>query len=362
MVSVQPDSTLNAMRLKVRRLVVAPSESQLTTYAIDQALNTYITQDFPYAIKLDQMRDVYTFYTSPNVDKYPLDVNYNQGVRSPVYFDGVQGFFSKDRKEFYQTWPRWPTINNMGVPTVNPQLLQYTISQTPFLSTDVTIGGTDTSGKAIIVSDDGFGNLFYRLPNAIVPNPSLPNPMPGMTNMNLSGTQPFMGNTYQTYPGDLISTFVGTVNYVTGVFDYNLALANVTPQAGTLIWTKVSQYVAGRPYNLLFWNNSFEIRPVPNGTYKVEVETYLSPVQMLLITDVPILNQWWQYISYGAAMEILRERQDYEGVENLREGFMRQEGLVLERQGVEEIGQRNATIFSSTTPEQGWNQGSGWPY
>ena len=61
-------------------------------------------------------------------------------------------------------------------------------------------------------------------------------------------------------------------------------------------------------------------------------------------------------------MEILRERQDFEGVENLREGFMRQEALVLERQGVEEIGQRNATIFSESTPTQGWNQGQGWPY
>ncbi len=53
-------------------------------------------------------------------------------------------------------------------------------------------------------------------------------------------------------------------------------------------------------------------------------------------------------------MEILRERQDFEGVENLSEGFMRQEALVLERQGVEEIGQRNTTIYSSTVPQGGY--------
>ena len=58
-------------------------------------------------------------------------------------------------------------------------------------------------------------------------------------------------------------------------------------------------------------------------------------------------------------MEILRERQDIEGVENLREGFMRQEALVLERQGIEEINQRNSTIFSSTVQGQGWNNGFG---
>jgi hypothetical protein len=46
------------------------------------------------------------------------------------------------------------------------------------------------------------------------------------------------------------------------------------------------------------------------------------------------------------------------------EGFKRQEALALERQGTEEINQRNATIFSSTTPNQGWNNGlfSGWNY
>ncbi len=124
----------------------------------------------------------------------------------------------------------------------------------------------------------------------------------------------------------------------------------------------VVQYQTGRPYCLMFWNNEFTIRPVPDQVYKVEVETYLTPVQFLETSTNPILNQWWQYISYGAAMEIQRERNDFDSVDGLREGFMRQEGLVLERQGVEEIGQRNSTIFSAATPQQGWNQGWGFPY
>jgi len=43
-------------------------------------------------------------------------------------------------------------------------------------------------------------------------------------------------------------------------------------------------------------------------------------------------------------------------VSNLSEGFMRQEALVLERQGVEEIGQRNSTIYNSTIQQGGYNQ------
>jgi len=147
---------------------------------------------------------------------------------------------------------------------------------------------------------------------------------------------------------------IGTVNYVTGQIALDFATAGVVPANGSQMTLWVSQYQTGRPYSMLFWNNEFHIRPVPKLIHKVEVETYLTPVQFMETTDVPILTQWWQYIAYGAAMEILRERQDLEGVENLREGFMRQESLVLERQGVEEIFVANQTIFNTV---QGYTTG-----
>ena len=79
----QADSTLTAIRKKVRRLTASSSQSALSDDDIDQQINTYYSQDFAYSVKIDQMRNVYTFFTQPNVDRYPLDVNYNQGVRAP---------------------------------------------------------------------------------------------------------------------------------------------------------------------------------------------------------------------------------------------------------------------------------------
>jgi hypothetical protein len=49
-----------------------------------------------------------------------------------------------------------------------------------------------------------------------------------------------------------------------------------------------------------------------------------------------------------------------EGVENLKEGFMRQEGLVLERQAVEEIFQPNITMFNTTQIGYGVGTGAGF--
>lgn len=346
------DSTLVAIRKKIRRLTASSSESALTTADMDQYINTFYSQDFPYAIKLDQMRSVYTFYTQPNIDRYPLDVNYNQGIRDPVYFEGIQGQFFKDRNSFFNMWPRFPTkfnpINGDGV----TQQFTFTIGSTPFLSKEVVLGGVDVSGAAISVHDDGNGNMFYVTPNPVTSVPVLnSNPaIPGMYNQNNSN------------PGLLQPTIIGTVNYVTGAFALDFSLAPggaIAPASGTQMTLWVSQYQTGRPYSLLFWNNEFTVRPVPKLIHKVEVETYLTPVQFLNTTDNPILTQWWQYIAVGSSIKILEDRQDMEGVANLENLFAKQEALVLERQGIEEIGQRNSTLYSGTAQNQGWNNGWG---
>ncbi len=357
-------STYAAIEQKIRRLTASASEAALPSAIIQNMVNVYYSQDFPYGIKIDQMRSVYTFFTEPYRDRYPLDVNYNQGVRAPHYVDGIQGSFFKDRWQFYNVWPRFPTtfhpINGDGVTTA----FSFTIPG-PFLSKEVILGGVDSAGNPISVNDDGNGNLQLQVPNPVVSvppqyDPPITNPaIPGMKNLN-TGNPGLNNVNTQTldpfavpYPGG-----IGTVNYVTGVFEINFPVA---PASGTQITLRVCQYQTGRPYALLFWNNEFTIRPIPKFIHKIEIETYLTPVQFLDTLDVPILNQWWQLIAYGVSMEIMRERQDTEGLENLREGFNRQEALVLERQSIEEINQPNITLFNGTQQSYGYGAGlGGW--
>lgn len=354
------NSTLAYIRNKVRRLTASASESALSTALIDEYINNFYTGDFPYAIKLDQMRSVYAFYTEPNVDRYPLDVNYNQGVRSPIYVDGIAGSFFKDRQQFFNMWPRWPTLFQPATGDGVTTSFTFTIAG-PFLSEMVTIGCVDTGGNAIQISDDGEGNLQLNFPNAVVTVPTpittypaaIP-PVPGMLNKNTLN------------PGLNAKVNIGTVDYVTGVFSIDFTLNGVTgivPASGETLKVYVSQYSTGRPYSVLFWNNEFTVRPVPKFVHKVEVETYLTPVQFMETSDHPILNQWAKYIAMGAARDILNDRQDMDGVANVTVMFQEQEALVLERQGVEEIGQRNSTIYNGNNalPYQNWgNNGVGW--
>jgi len=431
--SIAPaDTTVAAIRRKIRRLTASSSESSLPTASIDQYINQSYMTDFAYGIKIDQMRSVYSFYTVPYVDRYPLDVNYCQGVRAPFYVDGIGGNFFKDRSQFYNMWPRFPTngqitssaatslngvitavtqsdpaqvtsvahglvsgsiirieavvgmvqLNNNvytvivtdsdnfllnginsttytdyvsgGTWSTAVQSESFTLSPVPFLRNEVTIGGVDTLGGGISVCDDGYGNLLYTSPNPVISVPSVPpnppnnsgiNPIPGMINRN------------NFNPGLQATRIIGTVNYVTGEVNYTLPLGIVYDPAVTLR-TRVSQYQTGRPYTCLFWNNELIIRPIPKYMHRCEIEVYLTPVQFMESTDNPILSQWWEYIAYLAAKKILQDRQDYEGVQNLMAELKNQEALVLERQGVEEIGQRNTTIYASITQNPGW--GNGW--
>ena len=228
----------------------------------------------------------------------------------------------------------------------------------PFLSGEVTIGGIDVNGNPISVTDDGNGNLLLQVPNPVVTVPAYTasnpvntnTPIPGMHNQNTANP----GLNWQGTQTTPFTNAIGSVNYVTGVFNINFPLP---PASGTQITVWTDQYQTGRPYCLLFWNNEFTVRPVPQIIHKITVETYLTPVQFMTVNDVPILNQWAQYLAFGAACEILRDRQDMEGVENLKEGMMRQEALVLERQSVEEIGQPNPQLFNSNL---GYSVYGGW--
>ncbi len=378
---VQADSTYAFIERKVRHLTASASESALKSADIQAGVNTFYSNDFPYAIKIDQQRSVYKFLTIPNVDRYPVDVNNLQGFRAPVYFEGIPGNFFKNRDQLYNLYPRSPTqyqpISGDGV-TTSFTFSLFGNNLNPFpqpnfgiLSTQVVIGGIDVNGNPIRIIDDGggvisplgignnttTGQLIFVQQNAVGDNvyldtlnaqqPSIPNlsPIGGQQNANLPNTQ------YP--PSPLTPQYCGTVNYVTTQMTINFPVA---PASGTNINVWASQYQVGRPYNLLFWNNELTIRPVPDNVYLVEVETYQTPSQFMSSTNHPILNQWAQYIAYGTAMEILRDRQDMEGVNNLSEGFKRQEALVLERQAIEEIGQPNITLFNTT--QTGY--GTGW--
>lgn len=313
------DSTLSAIRTKIRRLTRSPSESQITTDEIDEYINTFVLYDFPEHLRLFSLRKTLTFYTQPGVETYetnaialdPLEDFKDAYITThePVYISGNQALFCQSREKFYAMYPfvnKEETIDTGDGGTV---LFSGTLSSIPILRNKVLFSSVDLNGDPLTVYDDGDG----------------------------------------TFDGDA----AGTIDYLTGVYSITFITA---PGNGESIYAQTVPYTASRPTAMLYFDNKFIMRPVPDKAYSVDLEVYKRPTEMLTAGQSPDLEQFWQYIAYGSAKKIFEDRTDMDSVALIMPEFKQQEILVLRRTIVQQTKERVATIYTEGTD----NTSSGW--
>lgn len=328
----QADNTYSAIAQEVRRLTASPSTSQLSDDDIAKAVNRYYSLDFASSCKLGQLRVDLEIFTQPNVDTYLIDINKYQGFGDPVLIEGYQGTLVKDRTTFFNRWPKTTTKLSPSPWTGDGVTTTFTatLSGAPLARQSVTIGVIDTGGGFMQISDDGNGNFI----NA-------------SQGLSTTGSNPILqtAQTSGSTPGSFPTPqpVVGNINYVTG--SVTVTFPN-PPAADAPVTVWAYQYQTGRPVNVLWFNNQITVRPIPNDIFRIELEAFQTPVQFMQTTDSPILNQYAELIAYGAAIRILSQRQDTDGIENILPVFEELKGLVLNRNAIEQIGQQNATIYA----------------
>ena len=334
--------TLTDIQTKVRRLSRSPSESQLTDAQLNDYINTFILYDFPEHLRLTALRTTLTFYTQPFVDVYgneetdpnnPLYdfINKYVAVHPPLFLAGVQCFMTQWREVFYGYYPQTNTIAQTGLfgdNTTGPFtgiLLGF-----PVLQNNVEFSVVDTTGTAMTIIDYPVNNVLGAL--------GLPN-------------QP------QTLPSPY-----GQVNYVTGQFTVNFPRATQTLAP---IYSTTITYQPGKPIMMLYYDNQFTLRPVPDKMYTVQFEVDAIPTALLQDDQSPQLKQWWQYIAYGATKKIFEDRGDLESVQGIMPEFKTQERLVLRTTLAQQANERTQTIYvQGKNYGFGWGGfgGAGWPY
>jgi len=303
------DATLSAIILKVRRLTHSQSPQQISDDDIKEYVNTFILYDIPPQLRLFTLRKTLTFYTQPNIDTYesnsivgdPLEDfkdKYN-GVYDPVYVAGYRVALSQSEREFYDLYPFTNTITTESTGDGITTTVIGTLGTVPVLRNHVVFNSKDASGNGMEVHDDGLG----------------------------------------AFDGD----GVGTIDYVTG--DVTITWTN-PPGAGEDINSIVRPYTANRPNALLYFNNKMILRPVPDQVYPIQIEVDARPTELILTSDIPDLEQWWQYIAYGAAKKVFEDRSNHEGVAGLMPEFQRQEDAILYRTLAIMAKERTATIYS----------------
>lgn len=335
------DSTLDAIEIKVRRITRTPTLSLLSQQDLYQYINTFILYDFPQELKLFSLRTTLTFYTKPYVDVYetnttdPADPLYNfknryTTVHPPVYIAGLQAFYTQYRNVFYNYYPQPTTIAQTG--------LTGTGGTGPFSGTVV---GHPILQRSLIFSCLGPDGV----PMNIVDYP-------------LSGTTGALG--LVGVPEVVLPSPYGQINYITGAYS-GLFFPNNT-LAGAPIQVQNYAYQPGKSLAVLFYDNKFTLRPVPIDVYPVNVEVDIVPTELLASNQNPDLNQWWQYIAYGASKKIFEDRMDYDSIQMIMGEFKHQESLVNRASDNTYTNQRTVTIYTlGRTYSPGWF-GAQWPY
>ncbi len=369
-------TSLAAIQQKVRLITRSMSEAQLSTPQLNQYINTYILYDFPETLRLFNLKTTFTFYTLPGIDTYSTTTNtasplYNftnkyQVTESPIYIGGYNALYSQSREQFYGIYPLVNSISSIGFTgngtlltfngVINYQQANVPPSSTQYntlLQNNVLFSSVDSNNNGLAMADSpildattGNPTNYGLLYNALTTNentydPALnPNGFPV-----LSLPAPYFGTI--DFPNS------NYINYLTGQFTVTFETA---PGAGVQINSQTVPVNLSIPQALLFYDGQFIVRPVPDQSYRVDMEVWQQPTELLLATDNPLLNEWWQLFAWGAAKKIFEDRMDQDSINLIMPSLKEQEILSLRRTIVQNTTQRVATVYSEQS-RTGYNSG-----
>jgi hypothetical protein len=275
---------LNQIIQKVRNITGTPD--QLTNNEITAYINTYYTFTMPFELKEQINLQPLNFFALPNTDVYsfPLGFLTDQPM---AYADGFPLIFYQDRDIFFQDWPQ-----------------QF--------------------GQDAVATGDGVtSNFFGNTQNF---------PIIQGTFLITDGTQVAFdksdGILYQTIVG--VDTPVGTIDYVTGSVDVTF---NTAPAVSATIYDKYQAYQPARPQGVLWYNNVFTFRPIPDQVYQITMQGYINQTQLDEndLGSVPLQTEWGLLIAYGASVEIFSDRGDNQAYTESYQIMKRYENVALAR-------------------------------
>lgn len=341
------DVTLEALEKVTRKRAGVPSSALYTQEEVYNQIDFAYRYDLPANLKLTSLRRTFTFYTDSNVDHYKTNTTdennplYNfkniiLQTSDPIYVGGYPVYFSQSRAEFYARWPL--TQLEQTIATGDGVTTQFsgTLTQVPLLPGNTNFVSKNSDGNSIGLQDVQLKDITY-------------------------GTPDIEGNFYSTLGP--IPTTNPTTTIVTNTIHYNTGVYTVTfdeaPASGEPIYAMWTPERLGRPTSILFFNNQFIVRPIPDKQYPVTIECQVRPTELINSGDVPELEDMFDYISFLAAKRICEDRNDYQRIQVLMPSLKEYEAQVLKRRLRQDTDKRSATIYNTNVPSGNLN-GNWW--
>lgn len=346
--------TLSDIMFKVRNLTGTGNSRQLTDTQIINYINSFYLYDLPAQYRSLKLKDKYTFNTQRGIDTYPFDSEHYTTVEMPCYCMKREIKLFNDPWSFYGVNFNWQQQQNFasGDGTTGPYT--GTVSSTPLIRSINNNPNVTTTLSPTTVFPNGYPPSFPQANISRVQNILI------TANVALGNTLNVTDDGAGNLIGDCIS---GTINYDNGVIA-NLEFTSNVP-AGNEIQIQYNPTQVSIPLSILFFQNQFTLRPVPDRGYTIELIAYRQPSQALLgstnasspnLAGVAELNEWWELLAAGAAKKIYQDRLDPDGV-TLMDALLKERYEIAETRTYAQLGkQRISTIFADQLTN---NYGSG---
>lgn len=320
----------------------------------------------PFELKEQIQLEFIKFETFAGQDVYPFPGNFLTD-QPMCYADGFPLIFYQDPDIFYQDWPIQIAADNLA--TGNGILSSFAGG---FQSPPIIIGSVTVTDGIQILNDTGntltsqtiaIGSGITTYAGTLFAFPIKPGSLSitngietfadngaglligslgGTGTINYStGAWSVTFNTAVVTGVAIVATFqvisfvgilqgdgIGTINYVTGAYNVSFDFA---PLNGSTIYNKYQGYQPTRPQGVLFFNNQFTFRPVPDQVYQIQMQGYINPTQLTNLADIPLLPEWGQLIAYGAALDIFSSRGDLDNYNRYFPILKRFENVALAR-------------------------------
>ncbi len=373
--TLPPGDTLLAIQTKVRRLTRSPSQAQLDDDALNDYINTFVIYDFPEQLRTFNLREPFNFTCNPYQDVYPTNVanfygaanassnplyNFQNNyitVHPPVYIAGFQQFYTQSREQFFSIYPRTQSIASInqvgnGVQTLYSGTIQTPLGQPILLNAGLvnqqvsTIQQNTVLFSSVDINGNGLAMVDVPAVDALTGNPTVWGSL--VPNAQVLPAPILLNSPYIT-GSQVVPTGMSTTNYINYTNGNFAVTFPVAPGSLMPIVSQTTPQVVGLPQALLYYNNEFTLRPIPDMPYTVNFEVYARPTRLLQTNSVPALEEYWQFISYGAARKIFQDRMDIDSVALIEPEFKAQLDLCNRRTLVQITNERTATIYTEQT-------------
>ena len=347
-------ATLSDIITKIRKLTGSANNQQITDDEIKDYINSFYLYDLPAEFRSLKLKDKYTFNTIQGIDTYAFDSEHYTTVDMPCYCAKREIKLFQDPWSFYGVNYNWQfqTVFTYGSGSIGPYSGNALVGQN---ATNAILRSVNSQYQNAVL------NINY--PAGYVQNILI---TANTTSGTLNVTDDGLGNLNEIdSSGNVTATNIGTINYQTGAIA-NLIFSQTIP-GGNPIQIQYNPLQLSIPLSIMFFQNQFTLRPVPNQGYTIELVAYRQPTQALMAptnqTGTPELNEWWELLAFGAAKKIYEDRLDPDGVMLMDKSLVERYTIAEARTYAQISTQSIQTIYSGQLMQNygntGWGFGNG---